>query len=406
MIESGLHGVINEKRHDKNNIPNKSREGNIMQRSESKLFSWHSFFKTLNITVDNIEASLEKNDRDLFLLTGLIDGHMKLCDLLNSRGYYIAGLFELGSIYVDHVTELFLLWVSKSRPESICFSVYNGLTFDFNDIVDGKQEFQLPEKYNNKYVRYMDDIESVINNGQLPSYSNPNGNIFKISYAELNSERLYPRYYTKQAYEVRDSLKEQAVFKLKEVATIIIPGLIPTEPLPFPIPTNAKKYKTIVLDSLKYPFDISTLQTSYSKLTCVQKKDILFPLKGMTPLPYYFDYDSEEEICCNVSIVIIRCNQVSPEFLYVYLMSETGRTVIDSIVPGGERFKSLTIEDIENIPVVIPEYDNDYYENVCKLLISSDTRCDRIPGRNTSYCPSSPCRENARCRHRCFSRHV
>lgn len=340
-------------------------------KGENKVFSWHSFFEARrNRLVDNLEESLGNDDRNLYLSIQRIDEPIKLCNLLNSRGYYIAGLFELGNIYTNLVTDVFLLWLSKIQPENIYFSIFNGLTYDLNKIVVGNKNFEIPERYNNKYEKYMDDIESVINNGQLPSINNPNNNISKINYADLNTGRLYPRYYTKQAYKIRESLKNQAVFKLKEVATVIVPDVIQTE-YSFPC---TKTYKVIGLDSLKYPFDTSTLIDSVGKLTCVQKKDILFPVRGMNPLPYYFNFETDEEISCNTSIVIIRCNQVSPEFLYVYLMSETGKTVIDSFVPGGERFKGLTPEDIENIPVVIPEYDDDYYEYACDLLLSSDVR--------------------------------
>lgn len=339
------------------------------------MFKWHNFFETRHkCVVDNIEKCIKKGNSDIFLSTVSISDPAKLFALLREHGYYISGIFELGNIYTDIVTELFLLWVSKDKPEDIFFSIYDGVTYNLNDIVVVTDKFALPERFNDRYESYKHDIEYVINKGRLPDNYSVDGDVFKIRYTELDLSRLYPRYYTKQAYKVRESLKDQAVFKLKELATIIIPELIPTEQT-FPL---TKMYKSLCLDSLKYPFDPITLLDTGGKTTCVQKRDILFPTRGMNPLPYYFDYEANEDICCGYSIVIIRCTQISPEYLYVYLMSDTGKSIIDSFVPGGERFKAITPKDIEDIPIIIPEYDDEYYENACKLLISSDARDYKI----------------------------
>ena len=67
-------------------------------------------------------------------------------------------------------------------------------------------------------------------------------------------------------------------------------------------------------------------------------------------------------------LAVIKCTQVCPEYLYLYLMSDTGRTVTDILVAGAGKMRNTSIEMLKELPIIIPEYDDQTYINDYMLL--------------------------------------
>ena len=207
--------------------------------------------------------------------------------------YSVAGLFELGSIFTNFYTERVLLWLSNSKPDLIQMGIYNGPTFDLDAIVLSNDATALPERFNDDFSKYVHIIEDVINGkGNVESERNDVFTVFSITSDQLDRSKLYARYYSPLAKELREKLKSEAVVSLCEIAEITKPEVCTI---------GGKEYlpncRSIHYDDLKYPFRIDQLMVGGVPTTCtVSKGDILYPLFEVGAKPYLFDSEVNEDI--------------------------------------------------------------------------------------------------------------
>lgn len=278
--------------------------------------------------------------------------------------YCIAGVFDMGAPYLNTGVSMTLIHAVTHQVPEMKVGIFNGAVFDrkkYKASIGG--EYLSPKEYYAEFDEYISMIESWVENEFIPSGKEGRYEFNSVVIGEVDCQKRYPKYYSKKALEIRRLLVKEKAVLLSEVADII---------KVYEERRSQAYVKRIRIADLKYPLDIKSIQASRPTNVILQKGDILFPTIG-NATPYLYNADSDEPVYAGTNIVVIRCRDILPEYLYLYLISETAKTILESVTQNGV-VRSILVHNLAELPVVLPVFDKQKYISDFEVLTNLWTR--------------------------------
>jgi len=162
----------------------------------------------------------------------------------------------------------------------------------------------------------------------------------------------------KDADLLRAQLKKEKTVYLEDLAEIVVP--------------KSKENKSgfsLNGKCLKYPFDRKQLSKGVTSDALVLKGDIIYQSYSNS---FYLITEDLEQVYASRSMYIIRPKiGVSPEYLFVYLNSETSK-IITSALSVGAVVKRMSAKDICTLPIIVQPVSVEEYEDIFKALYLAD----------------------------------
>ena len=175
---------------------------------------------------------------------------------------------------------------------------------------------------------------------------------FGLIKSTTRDERCWnPNRYNKTILKVRSALKKEQTVLLSEVAKIIRPR-----------PDSEKKYTQFCAmpSNWQYPLDYDKLREGVLTDCALKKGDIVFLDRHRMFLVYD---DPCQDIHTSPNCFVIRPQNISPEYLYMYLQSDTAQMVMES-VSVGTIVQRVRGSDLSATPIIIPTRENKHYERI------------------------------------------
>lgn len=310
-----------------------------------------------------IDSVIESDPDRCFLLTpeGLFQRYRKKSGAL--KQYYITAIFDMGELYAPYTSVKMSVYVlSKKQPKMLKTGRYAGklkrrkkLSPDFNARFQMAPIDPLPDEY----LQYCAAIETWINNGGTMPTDTMHYEFNAVNYTLFDAEMPCAHRYTRQYLTVLEQLKKEKVSTLSDVAEIIGPATVePTE-----------DGFTLSTAGFSYPFDHTALVDGRTTKTTIQKGDIVISRTGSKS---YLIADELKDVYINRNMLIIRPQSILPEYLFVYLNSETGK-MIQEANSTGTAIKTLSKAALAQFPIVIPDGQEEYRDVFRTMYVSVDS---------------------------------
>lgn len=264
--------------------------------------------------------------------------------------YNLKAMFDLQNPFANTGVKMFLYVFTKCNCSKIKYGIYKHRIRTKSKRSNKSGTFLLPDEYPETYFKFFDNVEKFVNGNTCPNDTDYQE--FGYIKAELrNKSDWNPGKYNKRTLNVKKALKKEKTLLLSEIASIISPKRVGGEKLP---------NSCLSPSNWTYPIDYSKLKDGENTNCPLQKGDILFINKDRIFLVYE---TPQKEIYANRMTYIIRPNNVSSEYLYLYLKSETMQIIFQSMQKGCV-LPRISIQDIKNIPVVLPKDSIENYEKL------------------------------------------
>ncbi len=331
--------------------------------------------------VEMINESRRK--KDVFFVTGehfLSSATTEQRNILLER-YHLAGLFGLSAPYRNTFARMVLVHLTTDAVSDVRIAEYTGPAYQPEmRNVDWKEEFELPEKYEPQFTEYLETIETWVNDAKTEE---PEEGILchfnTVSADTLDEKNLHPSYYTRRAVRLRERALDKSRAKLSDVADLLFPkkGKESEEPGKILRPADCS-----------YPLDVEALPEDTPTTVLLQKGDILFPTVPSRGC-YLFDLEPNEKKPVNVyastTEVVIRCRDILPEYLYLYLNSNVAFQLFD-ILGHGAAVRHLSTQDLKDLPIARQtESDEKYIEDFRVLSTMAAPKKRQLEGLRGYY---------------------
>jgi hypothetical protein len=302
----------------------------------------------------NDEVARQVDSRFLFLL--LLDAHLDKPQLLETRekisaSYSMVGVFGVGAILNPFTNVQFTLYVfSKSQVSKVWFGELSSNKRVFKKSTSSKRIYQKngmmePEfgDLETYFVKYLNSINLAINGSKKDDYVHDAYRIFGVDIAKMGP-RTSVVYYKPELIEAEAKISHEKTARLADLAEIIYPRR--------PFGTELPMY-TIKLAAASYPLEPDSLQLvrEGTMVAPLQKGDIV--TNSFLNSAYLNMSDRNDIFAANTQIIIRGTgNQISREYLVVYLNSEKMRTYFERRSTGF--MPRLSRGDLADFPVVLP----------------------------------------------------
>lgn len=269
------------------------------------------------------------------------DAENIICLLEN---YKLKGMFSLRNPYANTNIDVFLYVFSKKCNKDIMYGIYKRM---IRGRCSKEGVLELRSEYPEDYYDYLDSVEKFVESGECPK-DGDNQEFGFVPRNEWNEERWNPNRFNKAAVGIRNKIKKEKTVPLSEVADIIRPR---------PDAERRHVNTCFSVPAWQYPIDYTKLREGALTDTVIQKGDIVFITVDRM---YLVDAVPEQELHVSPNAYVIRPKGICPEYLYLYLRSETAQIIMDSLSMGAV-IRRITRRDMENIRVIIPKKDDEYY---------------------------------------------
>ncbi len=273
--------------------------------------------------------------------------------------YNVEAMFQLRNIFINTNVDMMVLHLTKAKVDNVRISLFLGKTFDprRNKSLE-KGKMIIAAEFTEEYQEYINKLERWIEIGIVPE--NDEKSEFKII-DEIDNEHLYPKYYSCKALEVGRLIDKEEIVLLDSVADIIKPH------------KREGKGKCLTLKDLKYPFNIECVEERDISDVLLQKGDIIIPTVNVGfNSPFLFP-GSEIDVYASPNMFVLRCNDILPEYLYLYMSSETATVIFDTCSVG-VAIKKLSFNTIKEFPIIKPSLEEQKYINDFNIITSIGKR--------------------------------
>lgn len=270
--------------------------------------------------------------------------------------YQIMGIFGLSNPMLGTAVNLMLLVLCKDYKKSeVVSGTYNNGLYYGRSYRLGLREGNVPlDIYPTEFIDYCEKIEKWVTEGILPS----DGPCYKFNVfnsKDINLYKLYPQHYSKAVYDIFQFLKKEKTVHLSTIASVIKPR-----------PIRGERAKVIGVRDFAYPLSCEKIGEGWKTDTLIRKGDILCK-NGMTDKLYLLLDEINDEVYAGANDIVIRSNNSGEAaYLYSYIQSETGRTVISANTTGTVLPRMLK-RDWEQLPVILPKRPFGDYEKYFRL---------------------------------------
>ncbi len=326
--------------------------------------------------VEMINESRRK--KDIFFVTGehfLSSATTEQRNILLER-YHVAGLFGLSAPYRNTYARMVLVHLTTDAVSDVRIAEYTGPSYQpAMRNVDWKEEFVLPDEYEPQFTEYLEKIETWVNNAKSEE---PEESILchfnTVPADTLDEKNLHPSYYTRRAVRLRERTRNKSCAKLSDVADLLFPKTGKE---------SEEKGKILRPADCSYPLDVEALPEDTPTTVMLQKGDILFPTIPSRGC-YLFDLEPDEKnpVCvyAGTTEVVIRCRDILPEYLYLYLNSNVAFQLFD-ILGHGAAVRHISTQDLLELPIARQtEPDEKYIEDFRILSTMAEPKKRRLEG--------------------------
>ena len=264
--------------------------------------------------------------------------------------YHIIGTYKIGRIFNETAIPFYIVHLSKAIPAGLRIALFHGKGYNPHSPAKNTDEFTVPDSYPIEWVKYINRLEAWMNGAEMPECDQLCEYRF-IPVSKLYKENYNPEVYSKPNVEMRELLSKQDTKALSELADILSPTAVSE---------NADKAKVLKVRDLKYPLDVSHIETDVPTNIILEKGDIVIPRVNAKTKAYLYNYEGDEKIYADRNLTVIKCRKILPEYLYLYLNSDAAVRISNASYDGVS-IPYLRAKEIADLPIVIPTVDNQKY---------------------------------------------
>ncbi len=259
------------------------------------------------------------------------------------KNWKIAGIFDIGKILEPETSiEFSALLVQKQQPIKVRFGIFNGKISNSRR----RRQFsngafvELPP-VSESFQKYTNAIQQILEINDLPS-SEVDFDFYEIDSKEFNNGQLNPQYYNPDLVENEKIIRSEKWMKLSEIAEVLVPRSI------------NRSAKTLAVKDFEYPFPESLAISENGSDLSLKQGDILISSID-TNKSFLITISPPNEIRASRHLYVIRprSNLVTPEYLFLFLKSETAQKYAARYEKGSV-LRRITLETLLNFPIVIP----------------------------------------------------
>ena len=286
--------------------------------------------------------------------------------------YKMKGIFDMGRLYGMDKGEYTLVHVvdpkdKANKKSAFKIGIFRYPVYQIKKLRIGEITCLTPEnEYREALNSYMKGVESWLNTNNRPKDSRKYYYEFNtINAGNFNEEKCYPRYYSQTAIKTRQFLATTKTVLLSDVAEVLLPREERSSDI---------VAKRVMTDNLSYPVLIDQLPIGKPTTVKLQKGDIIFPRVAKDKSPLLFDIEPVEDVYAGPFTQVIRCYDIQPEYLFLYINSDVAVNVFES-VSVSEITGHVLISDLVKLPIVKPEKNVKSYRHAFQnLFVDNDRR--------------------------------
>ena len=301
------------------------------------------------------EVATSKEEEVYILLTGQALNYNRQWDLrytlMLQEEFVLNGIFDLQCPLPQTGMGFNLYVFSKKPSDTVKIGIYKHILtkqreWGYDNIL------KLPE-YPEEFLEYCKQIELWLNDEIMPPDTDDyEFNIIKRN--ELTPRVFNPRQYSKKVLRIKEALKKEKIVLLNQVAEVM-------RPRPDKKEKSTSNY--LATSAWEYPLSYEKLQEGVVTDITLSKGDIVFISQSRF---YLVDEVPDRELYPSPNHLVIRPEKIQPEYLYLYLKSDTGKTVI-STYTRGVILPRIRRSDLASIPVILPKNDPKEYQQLFYL---------------------------------------
>ena len=286
--------------------------------------------------------------------------------------YHVHEIFELGNCFLGHNNELFMLWhICKSIPSKCKISIFRGHAHPYLDD-EMFQDYILttPELYSQDFKNYISMIDSWLDTNLMPEEDKGPYEFVQIPYQEFELSKPVAFYYSKRNEKIRKRLINDTTVPLKDVASIIQCHILDADQKPRTIRAiNGNKFPN-------YPFSPERDSIEFLATNHILHKGDIICNRGREGLLFFLvDKEPTFDLYAPPATTVIQAHGVSPEYLYLYLSSNTAKQIVRATTIRTSNYTVSTLTNgIQNFPVIIPKEDETVYQEEFARIASPDSR--------------------------------
>ena len=285
--------------------------------------------------------------------------------------YKIKGVFDMGRLYGMDKGDFTLVHAVANgknyKKGSFKVGIFQYPVYQTKKLRIGEITCLTPEdEYREALDEYFRLVEIWVNKNTRPKDNRKYHFEFNpINTGSFREDKCYPRYYSRSAMKTRQFLATTKTVPLSEVAEV----LLSREDR-----TSERQVKRVMTGDLSYPVDIKKLPEGKPTTVKLQKGDIIIPRVGRDKKSVLFDIETEEEIYAGPFTQVIRCFDIQPEYLFLYMNSDVAVNVFESVFVS-DITGHVLVSDLVKLPIVKPVKDVKSYKHAFEnLFVDNDVR--------------------------------
>ncbi len=259
------------------------------------------------------------------------------------KDWKVAGIFDMGTILESETfIEFSVVLVQKKQPTKIRFGIFNGAVSNTRRTGQSRGGiFTGLPSFSKGFQKYINSIQKILETNET-SLSGQDFIFYEIDAKEFNSNQLNPRFYRPDLVENEEKIRSEEWKKLNEIAEIFIPRHV------------NQQAKILAVKDFKYPFPESIAISEYSTDLILKQGDILVSSLD-TSKSFLITTPPPNDVRASRSLYVVRSHSelVTPEYLFLYLKSETAQKYA-ARYEKGSIIRRISFETLANFPVVIP----------------------------------------------------
>lgn len=259
------------------------------------------------------------------------------------RDWKVAGIFDMGTILESETfIEFSVVLVQKKQPTKIRFGIFSGAVSDTRRTRQSRGGvFTGLPSFSKGFQKYINSIQKILETNETP-LSGQDFIFYEVDAKEFNGNQLNPRFYRPDLVENEEKIRSEKWVKLNEIAEIFIPRQV------------NQKAKILAVKDFEYPFPESIAISEYGTDLILKQGDILVSSLD-TSKSFLITTPPPNDVRASRNLYVVRSHSevVTPEYLFLYLKSETAQKYTARHEKGSV-LRRITFETLVNFPIVIP----------------------------------------------------
>lgn len=280
--------------------------------------------------------------------------------------YNLVEIFDLSNCFLGTGdTPHLFLHITKGNVKQVKIAVFDEPSHIYRDDYYNpySNKRTVANEYRREYVTYLEQIDKWRVRDVFPEKNMHRCCFRAIPSTEFRKDIINPRFYLEPSDEIRNVLKNDEIKVLFEVADIVRAAII----------QDSVEIGRVVGNRgmPEYPY-IPEKECEKYPITNVQvhKGDIL-ENRGQF---FLLDKEPAFELYAAPGCHVIRAKEVSPEYLYIYLKSKIAFKIRMAFSASRIDKMPVFVGNIEEFPVVLPQNDAKYYEELFEKISNPDER--------------------------------